>query len=79
MENIQKLEISFHEALGIEVSQISDSLAYQVAPEWDSISHMILISQLEEDFGVSFETADVIDLSSFAKAKEILSKYGAEF
>lgn len=76
MENNQKLVNSFHEALGIQVSLIEDSLSYQGVPEWDSISHMILISQLEEDFNVSFETDDVIDMSSFAKAKEILTKHG---
>lgn len=79
MENNQKLVNSFHEALGINVSLIVESLAYQAVPEWDSISHMILISQLEEDFNVSFETDDVIDMSSFAKAKEILTKYGISF
>lgn len=79
MENNQKLVNSFHEALGIQVSLIEDSLSYQGVPEWDSISHMILISQLEEDFNVSFETDDVIDMSSFAKAKEILTKHGLSF
>ena len=79
MENAQKLVNSFHEALGINVSLIVYSLAYQTVPEWDSISHMILISQLEEDFSVSLETDDVIDLSSFAKAKEILIKHGIIF
>jgi acyl carrier protein len=79
MENNQKLVNSFHEALGIQVSLIVDSLSYQGVPEWDSISHMILISQLEEDFNVSFETDDVIDMSSFAKAKEILTKHGVSF
>jgi len=79
MENNQKLVGSFHGALGIQVSLIVDSLSYQGVPEWDSISHMILISQLEEDFNVSFETDDVIDMSSFAKAKELLTKYGVSF
>jgi acyl carrier protein len=79
MDNNQKLMNSFQEALGISASLIVDSLAYQSVPEWDSISHMILISQLEDDFNVSLETDDVIDMSSFAKAREILIKYGASF
>jgi acyl carrier protein len=79
MENNQKLINSFQEALGIDSTLILDDLAYQSIPEWDSISHMILISQLEEDFNVSIETDDVIDLSSFAKAREILAKYGVNF
>ncbi|MBM3453687.1 MAG: acyl carrier protein [Bacteroidetes bacterium] len=79
MDNNQKLVNSFHEALGINAALIVDSLEYQTVPEWDSISHMILISQLEEDFEVSIDTDDVIDMSSFAKAKDILSKYNIVF
>jgi acyl carrier protein len=79
MDNNQKLVNAFHEALGINISLIVDSLAYQSVAEWDSISHMILISQLEEDFNVSIETDDVIDMSSFAKAREILTKHGVSF
>ena len=79
MENNQKLINSFEEALGLVTSSILDSLTYQSVPEWDSISHMILISQLEEDFNVSLETDDVIDMSSFAKAREILAKHGVSF
>lgn len=79
MNNDQKLTQAFHDALGLNPNVIGDSLAYQSVPEWDSISHMILISQLEEDFDVSLETDDVIDMSSFAKAKEILSKHGVIF
>jgi acyl carrier protein len=79
MENNQKLINSFQEALGLDTSSIVDSLTYQSVPEWDSISHMILISQLEEDFNVSLETDDVIDMSSFAKAREILAKHGVIF
>lgn len=79
MENNQKLVHAFHEALGIESNLINDNLTYQSIPEWDSISHMILISQLEEDFNVSIETDDVIDLSSVKKAREILIKLGINF
>lgn len=79
MNNSEKLISSFSEALGIDVSTVTDSLEYQSIPEWDSISHMILIIQLEEDFEVSIDTDDVIDMSSVAKAKEILSKYNIVF
>jgi len=79
MENKNKLYNSFAIALNISQDQIKDSLAYQSIPEWDSISHMILISKLEEDFEVSIDTEDVIDMSSVAKALEILTKLGVQF
>jgi acyl carrier protein len=79
IENKQKLYQSFSQALNISLNQISDELTYQSISEWDSITHMILISQLEDDFGVSIDTDDVIDMSSVAKAKEILTKLGINF
>jgi acyl carrier protein len=79
MEKKNKLYQSFANALNISVEQIRDDLAYQSIPEWDSITHMILISQLEEDFDVSIDTEDVIDMSSVAKAQEILNKLGVQF
>jgi acyl carrier protein len=77
--NKQKLYHSFSVALNIAVEQVNDELAYQGISEWDSITHMILISQLEDDFSISIDTDDVIDMSSLTKAQEILTKYGVAF
>lgn len=79
MNNYEKLKESFAEALNLNIENITDDLAYQSIPEWDSISHMILISQLEEDFDLSLETDDVIEMSSVMKAKDILAKYDVNF
>lgn len=71
----EKLRNVFVRALGIDVELVTDSLAYQSIPQWDSITHMILISEIETEFEISIKTDDVIDLSSFAKANEIVNKY----
>ena len=49
---------------------------YNEIPEWDSIGHMTLMSGLEEGFGITMETDDIIDFSSFEKGKQIVKKYG---
>jgi acyl carrier protein len=59
----------------IPESSVTDELKYQEISQWDSISHMLLISQLEADFNIVIDTEDVIALSSIGKAKEILKKY----
>jgi acyl carrier protein len=79
MFNDEKLKTCFANALMIAESDVVAELKYQSIPEWDSISHMVLISELEDAFDISIETDDVIDMSSFAKAKEILSKYNVSF
>lgn len=75
MSNKEKLIDSFVSALGVERSIIIDSLEYNTIPQWDSVAHMALIAALEEKFDIMMDTDDIIDMSSVAKAKEIISKY----
>lgn len=79
MNNEQKLREIFAEALGIELAQVTDELMYNSIPEWDSIAHMALISEIDDAFDTMLDTDDVLDMSTFAKAKEILAKYDVVF
>lgn len=79
MSDLERLQFAFSQALGIDQDHIHDDLTYQQIPEWDSIAHMILISEIEQVFDVSLDTDEVIGLSSMAKAKEILEKHGHHF
>ena len=77
--NDERLVSVYSVALNIDASRVVDGLLYNSIPEWDSIAHMLLVSQLENEFDVMFDTDDIIDMSSVAKAKEILAKHGVEF
>lgn len=79
MTNQEKLYNSFAIALQIDLSIINDGLKYQSIPEWDSISHMVLINEIETNFDIIIDTDDVIDMSSVQKAKEILIKQNILF
>lgn len=71
--NIDKLTQAFANGLHIDSSRISDNLAYNTIPEWDSVAHMSLIAEIERTFDIMMDTNDIVDLSSFGKAKEILA------
>lgn len=73
MEN--KLQNTFAESLGIPLEKIVDDLEYSKVPEWDSVAHMALVAAIEQTFGIMIDAEDVIDMSSFAKAKLIVAKY----
>ena len=75
MNPIEKLQAAFVETLNVSPASPFDELAYGVTEGWDSVAHMSLISSLEEKFDVMLPTEDVIDMSSFAKAKDIVSKH----
>tara|TARA_B110000037_G_C17083544_1_gene490992 strand:- start:741 stop:971 length:231 start_codon:yes stop_codon:yes gene_type:complete len=69
-----KLKESFAEALDVSIEIINEELEYRGIVEWDSITHMFLISQIEDDFDVSISPDDVIDMSSFSKALELIKR-----
>ncbi|MFD1736772.1 acyl carrier protein [Bacillus salitolerans] len=75
----KKLRFIFAESLGISEDFVNDDLQYNSIPEWDSIAHMALVAEIDEQFDIMLDTEDVIDMSSFAEAKRILAKYGVEF
>lgn len=67
----------FAEALEIDPALVTDDLQYNSIGEWDSVAHMRVIAALEEAYDILIDTDDIIDMSSVAKAKEILQKYEA--
>ncbi|WP_427071494.1 acyl carrier protein [Lysinibacillus fusiformis] len=79
MTNEEKLRRIFAESLEIDILQVTEDLTYNTIPEWDSIAHMALIAEIDDQFDTMLDTDDVLDLSTFAKAKEILVKYEVEF
>ncbi|MDF1760603.1 MAG: acyl carrier protein [Coxiellaceae bacterium] len=79
MDNTDKLINAFVESLGIDKDIVTDSLKYNTISEWDSVAHMNLITQLEDAFDLMLDTDDIIDMSSVATAKEILTKHGVVF
>ena len=68
----------FAEALTLDPELVTDSLSYQGISQWDSVAHMTLIAALEDEYEIMLDTDDIIDMSSFAKARQILTKYGVD-
>ncbi len=77
--SIDKLRATFADSLGLPLSDITNELTYNSVAQWDSVAHMTLVAAIEDAFDILIETEDVIDLSSFGKAQEILAKYGVAF
>lgn len=51
------------------------SLEYQAIPEWDSVGHMALIANLEDEFNIMLDMEDVISLASYGEAVKLVDKY----
>lgn len=70
-----RVKKQFVECFGISPDIVVDELEYASIPQWDSVAHMSLIVGLEDEFDIMIEIDDVIDMSTFKKAKEIVKKY----
>ncbi len=75
-DNEQKLRSAFSQALGIPVDTDFSQLTYRGIKQWDSVAHMQLVAAIESAFDLMLETDEVIGMSSYAKACEIVGKYG---
>ncbi len=75
MNNLEKLTQVFADTFGIALNEVA-GLQYQGIEQWDSVGHMTLVAAIEDEFGIEMDTDDIIDMSSFEKAKEIVAKYG---
>ena len=78
MTNLEKYDRLFLAAFKVDPETLP-TLKYRGIPQWDSLGHMDLMGDMEETFGISLSTVDVLDFSSYEKGKEILAKYGVEF
>jgi acyl carrier protein len=77
MSNLEIYEKVFINFLNVKKNILND-LKYQDVPEWDSVGHMSLMTEIEEAFDIMIEMDDIIDFSSFEKGKEILTKYNVK-
>ena len=59
--------------LGPEVDP--KSLRYNQINTWDSLGHITLVSALEGEFDIMFDTDDILAMTSYDKAVEIVGKY----
>ena len=79
MSNREKYDQIYITIFSISQNDLGEELIYNSIPAWDSIGHMSLMAELEQEFGVMLEMDDIIDFSSYNKELETLQKYGVVF
>lgn len=78
MTNDAKLRQVFIDALALSPEVDVESLSYRGIDEWDSVAHMMLVGEIESAFDVMLDTQDVIGMSSYSLAREILKRHGVQ-
>ena len=79
MTNLEQYHKIIKDNLKVTDEELNDdALVYNRHPKWTSMSHMWLVADLEEKFGVQFETSDVTSFHKYSKGIEILKKLGVD-
>ncbi|MFF0820519.1 MULTISPECIES: acyl carrier protein [Micromonospora] len=71
-----RLRAVFVEALELGGEVDVENLKYREIEQWDSLGHMTLVAAIEEEFDVQLDTEQVIEMSSFKVALDMLSGMG---
>ena len=79
MTNLEKYNRIFMDVLGVSEDVLNESFTFKDVPQWDSVAHLSLISELEDAFDVMFESEDILHYGSYLNGIEILKRYGVEF
>ena len=79
MSNKEKYNDVFERVFLVDENQLGENFVFGKVKEWDSVAHMKLISELEEEFDIMFDTDDILHYGSYANGIRILSKKGIEF
>ena len=58
-EIVEKLTPVFRKVFGDELLEITDELSALDVEKWDSLSHMLLISEVENEFTIKFKLKDL--------------------
>ncbi|MEU0796972.1 acyl carrier protein [Amycolatopsis sp. NPDC005961] len=73
-----KLREVFVEALDLDADVDVENLKYRDLEAWDSVGHMALVAAIEDEFDVEFDTDQVIDMSSFKVAVDMVTELQAK-
>ena len=58
----------------IERDEIKDDLKRKDFEPWDSMAHLMLVSEVENEFEIFFEDEEVVDIWTIADLKKLLKQ-----
>ena len=79
MNNREKYNQAFFNTFEVSIDNLNEHFNFSEVDIWDSMAHLTLIAELEDAFGVIFETDDILHFGGYENGMKILSRYGVNF
>jgi acyl carrier protein len=75
MSNLDKLNKVFTEVFEVEKNQLGSDFSIDNVDNWDSVTQLSLVSDIEDEFDIMIDSDDILDFKSYDAAKVIIAKY----
>jgi len=72
----EKLKDILAKVLLLDETKISDGMSRKNVKEWDSMAHLMLVSEIESAFEVTMDDDDIMEIQTVGDIKKTLKKLG---
>jgi acyl carrier protein len=62
----------FATALSVDSQLLSEQSSPENTASWDSVSNMMLVAGIEDEFGIELTTNEITEMTSLGEARKIL-------
>lgn len=73
--HMEKLNHVLVDNFGLSINEVTQNLTMKDVSNWDSISHMNLIVNIEEVFKIELSGDDIAEMTSFDQIRSIVESY----
>lgn len=78
MTNLEKLKGIFCDVFSVDAAVLNENFDNKSVEGWDSVRQLSLTTSIEDTFDIMLDPEDILEFTSYEKAKTILAKYDIE-
>ena len=75
---VSALEDILERLFQVPKNQISNELGQENLESWDSMTHLLLITELEETYKIRLTDNEILKMKTVGTIKQILTKHGVK-
>lgn len=72
----EKLVKIFSRVLKIPEADVNENISRDNAVEWDSLNHLMLLTEIEREYGIKFTASDILKMNSLKAISDFLWQKG---
>ena len=78
MTNLERYNTVFTSVFNVEQGTLNADFSSETVDNWDSITQLSLVTEIEDEFDIMLDTEDILEFKSYEIGKKIVSKYDIE-